>query len=254
MKKLIFAALMTIASSMNTYAAIGDLSADLVFTPITPCRIVDTRGAGAGGVIPAGTKRDFVAWVGSGGVYTSQGGKAGTCGLPASSDIAAVSVNLLVIAPAAEGWIAAWPYGEVQPLVSNLNFKAGDVLANSAILKIGQAGASKDFSVYTTSTTHFVADVTGYYSKPVATALQCVETESGNVSILAGSTGTSFTPVCSAGYTITGGGCTSNIFDGRVVSSRTFVSANYHFCAWKNEGAGAMTGVAYSTCCRIPGR
>ena len=51
---------------------------------------------------------------------------------------------------------------------------------------------------------------------------------------------------------ITGGGCSSSNFDGRVVTSRTLTTS--HFCASRNEGAGTMDGVAYARCCRIPGR
>mgnify|MGYP006173664089 FL=1 len=51
---------------------------------------------------------------------------------------------------------------------------------------------------------------------------------------------------------ITGGGCSSSNFDGRVVTSRTLSTS--HFCAFRNEGTGTMDGVAYARCCRIPGR
>ena len=39
---------------------LGSVSIDQVFTPITPCRIVDTRNVG--GVINAGTTRNFYFW------------------------------------------------------------------------------------------------------------------------------------------------------------------------------------------------
>jgi hypothetical protein len=33
-------------------------------------------------------------------------------------------------------------------------------------MKINQAGGDFDFAIYTTSTTHLVMDVVGYYAKP----------------------------------------------------------------------------------------
>ena len=242
MKKLIFAALLTIASSINTYAAIGDLSADLVFTPITPCRIVDTRGAG--GVIPGATSRVFKGWAAN---YTAQGGSSSTCGLPQTTDIAALAVNLLVIVPEAEGWIAAWPVGTSMPLVSNLNYKANDVLANSAILKINQTTA--DFNVYTVASTHLAVDVTGYYSKPVATALQCRLGPTATVSIAAGAADNGFAPACDAGYTRTATNCAVG------GNSTMLLYQQYDgACSVKNTGVSAGNLFVVGTCCRVPGR
>ena len=50
---------------------LGDVGADMVYTPITPCRIVDTRLAG--GQVLAGGVRMFLATASS---YTSQGATA----------------------------------------------------------------------------------------------------------------------------------------------------------------------------------
>ena len=83
MKKIILsiAAMFTLATS--AFAQIGSLSSDLVFTPLTPCRIVDTRVAG--GTIPALATRGFKAWgtsfaaQGVNGVYTKSLDKLPIC-------------------------------------------------------------------------------------------------------------------------------------------------------------------------------
>ncbi|MFZ5638875.1 MAG: hypothetical protein ACOY82_20070 [Pseudomonadota bacterium] len=46
-------------------------------------------------------------------------------------------------------------------------------------------------------------------------------------------------------------------FDGRVVTTRTFISgaSQTHFCAFKNEHpTNTVDGIAYARCCRTPGR
>jgi hypothetical protein len=218
---------------------------DLVFTPITPCRIVDTRVVGAGGVIATATSRVFKGWAAT---YTTQGGSATNCNLPQSTDVAALSVNLLVVAPTGEGWIAAWPVGTTMPLVSNLNYKANDVLANSAILKINQTTA--DFNLYTTTATHFVADVTGYYSRPKGANLSCTNPPETTLVVAAGTVGRLAIPACPAtnSYSSIGGYCTTDGTD-----MATYGGSSSGECAMKNMGASSATITAGRRCCGVPG-
>jgi hypothetical protein len=245
MKKLILMLVTLFVLATNAVAQIGSLSADLVFTPITPCRIVDTRGAG--GVIPAATSRVFKGWAAN---YTAQGGKADNCGLPQTTDIAALAVNLLVIVPAAEGWIAAWPVGTTMPLVSNLNYKANDVLANSAILKINQTTA--DFNVYTVASTHLAVDVTGYYAKPVSLgSLQCSNTINQTSTFPPNAySGLILGTACAAGYTLLSTRC--SYFSGEL--GVNVAKNELGLCAYNNTTANTKTVFIENTCCRIPGR
>jgi hypothetical protein len=142
------------------------LSSDLVYTPVTPCRILDTRNAGADtGVITAGSTRGFLGWNGS---YTVQGGDISDCGLPFSTNNAAIVVNFAVVNPSAAGYITAFPAGAAQPFAATVNFVAGEVKGNNTVLKLNQTTGQVDFNVYSSSSTHVVADVVGYYAKPVA--------------------------------------------------------------------------------------
>jgi len=93
--------------------------------PISPVRIVDTRlGLGAQGPVGSGV----------GVVVTATGGS-----IPAASQ--GVFMNLTVTEPTAGGWMSAYPTQATQPLVSNLNFVAGQTVPNLATvgLKYGQA-------------------------------------------------------------------------------------------------------------------
>jgi hypothetical protein len=143
-------------------AALGSPSSDLVFTPITPCRIVDTRSASAGAFI-ANEDRSFIGW---GASFATQGGASNSCGLPLNTDNAALAVNFAIVSPTGGGWITAYPANAAKPLAATLNFYAGDVKANNTVLKLDQTGTGPHFRVYSTSASHLIADVVGYYAKP----------------------------------------------------------------------------------------
>jgi len=90
---------------------LGEATNDLVFVPVTPCRIIDTRLAG--GVIPANTVRSFDVTAVSD--YSFQGGAASNCGgTGAAGSFAAAAINFTVVTPAGAGFITAfrsWPPG-----------------------------------------------------------------------------------------------------------------------------------------------
>ena len=244
MKKLILSIVAMLTLATSAFAQLGNLSADLVFTPLTPCRIVDTRVAG--GTIAAGTTRSFKAW---GSSFAAQGGAATNCGIPQNTNVAALELNLVVVGTLADGYITAFPFGVAQPNASTLNYVAGAVLANGATVKVSQASLASDWSVFTLATTHFVADVTGYYSRPVATALECIEVAGPTVTVAGGDLHFGLSaPACTAGYTLVGIGFSSPGSqllrkDGRL--SYLFV---------RNTSASAQTATPYAACCRVPGR
>ena len=173
MKKLIVGLVASLTFVTSAFAAVGDLSTDLVFVPVTACRLVDTRiatnisqtGVAANAPIAANTSRGFWAW---GNNFPAQGGAGGgsTCGILISNDVAAIAVNFTVVSPTTAGYITAWPFGTTRPLAATVNFNAGDVRGNFAVVKLNQASSSFDFSIYTSSTTHVVVDVVGYYARP----------------------------------------------------------------------------------------
>lgn len=148
--------------------AIGDSTSDLVFVPVQPCRIIDTRLAG--GPLVAGTMRNFQV-TGSASL-AGQGGNASGCGIPQGSTLplaAAVAINFIAVGPAGAGDLRAWAFGQPQPLASIINYAAvsGLNIANGVIVPIaGTASAAADLSVIAdVSGTHLVADVTGYFTR-----------------------------------------------------------------------------------------
>jgi hypothetical protein len=75
----------------------------------------------------------------------------------------AVALNMTVVNPTAAGHLTLYPAGSAQPLASTINFRAGIVRANNAVLSIGTGGQISVFCGMPSGTTDFVLDVTGYF-------------------------------------------------------------------------------------------
>jgi hypothetical protein len=157
------------AALTNTTAnALGDAESELLFVPVSPCRIIDTRKAG--GVIPPGTIRAFDV-VGSTN-FAAQGGKEGGCGLPEGASVpvaAAAVINFVAVGPAGPGHLEAWEFGQPIPTASVINYSnvPGLNIANGVVVPIaGVATLEKDLNVRANvNGTHVVADVTGYFTR-----------------------------------------------------------------------------------------
>jgi hypothetical protein len=125
----------------------------LRFFPITPCRIVDTRQAGFGGILLGKSTRNFQV--------------QGKCGIPVNAK--AVALNATIIGPQSDGYITLFPSGTPWPGTANMTFKAAEpALGNGAIVALSTSAA--DLSVYlfqstVTQTAHLALDGTGYFCK-----------------------------------------------------------------------------------------
>ncbi|UHQ22063.1 hypothetical protein LVB77_15485 [Lysobacter sp. 5GHs7-4] len=225
--------------------ALGDPATDLVFVPVSPCRLFDTRLAG--GAIAANTVRSFDVTAVSD--YSFQGGSASNCnGAGAAGSFAAAVINLTVVTPSGAGYITAFPFGGTQPLSSNVNYTAGAIVANLATVALDQGASANEMSVYTFAQTHLIGDIVGYFINPQATALQCVEVDGSVLNLAAGAAGNAFAGTCPAGYTAVETQCRPSIFGMRVAGSWT------SHCNMVNDSASAGTVTATARCCRVPGR
>ncbi len=147
-------------SSATLTQIVNPTPSALQFVPITPCRIVDTRGANGtfgGPAIPGNTARPFPL---------SQSGNP--CNLPSTA--VAYSLNVTAIPVTKLGYLTIWPTGEGQPVVSTLNSPDGRVKANAAIVPAGTPSGS--VSVYVSDTSNVILDIDGYFSAPTSGSLQ----------------------------------------------------------------------------------
>lgn len=113
-------------------------------TPIAPSRLVDTRtGLGAQGPVAPS----------SGVVVTMTGGSV-------PSRAHGVFMNLTVTEPRAGGWVAAYPTQASLPLVSNVNFVAGQTVPNLATVAL--AGGQATLYNGSGGSVQLIADIFGY--------------------------------------------------------------------------------------------
>ncbi|HEX6736891.1 MAG TPA: hypothetical protein VF310_01330 [Vicinamibacteria bacterium] len=136
-----------------------DNAHDLVYTPVAPCRVIDTRTVSGGGPILVGTNRSFII------------AGAGGCGVPFGPTTAVV-LNYVAVAPAGPGDLRAWPFGGTVPTASVINYAqvTGLNIANALVQPIcvvtGPGTCSSDITVQAdVSSTGLVADVVGYFSQ-----------------------------------------------------------------------------------------
>jgi hypothetical protein len=152
-----------VASARNGPMNLGDSQADLVYTPVAPCRIIDTRIAG--GPIAGGATRSFRV---TGTDLSPQGGSATGCGIPSGPATAAV-INFVAVNPAGAGDLRITPYGTPMPTASILNYAAvpGLNIANGPAVTICDptpGACSSDFTIQADgAATQVVADVQGYF-------------------------------------------------------------------------------------------
>lgn len=107
----------------------------LLFHPSAPSRIYDSRLAG--GIWRTGETR----------------------AISVPENASAVAMNVTVTDPATAGFVTVFPCQAALPVVSNVNFVAGQVVAN--LVQIGTAGGQ--VCVHTSTRTHIVIDLQGTY-------------------------------------------------------------------------------------------
>ena len=156
---------------------IGDVAADIIFTPLTPCRLIDTRLAG--GVFAPNETRHYDL-IGPAN-YASTGGNPAGCGIPATTTpvtsttygnrVRSLVLNLTAVFPTANGNLRAWPTNQATPLASVLNYSPTMyAVANGLALQTcdatvaaGTPCLSGDLSIRAdTASTDLVVDVLGY--------------------------------------------------------------------------------------------
>lgn len=113
------------------------------FNPLNPTRILDTRNTS-----PIGPNSSINLTVG------------GSFGVPTQAS--AIVVNATVTQGTAQSFLTIYPEGTTRPLASNLNWVAGQTIANLVTVKLGTGGG---ISIYNAAgTVDVVLDLAGFYS------------------------------------------------------------------------------------------
>jgi hypothetical protein len=150
--------------------AVGDSSASLIYTPVRPCRVFDTRSSTAG-ILVGNTQRNF--YIAGNVDFTPQGGSSGGCSIP-FGPATSVMINFAAVTPTGAGNLRAWAVANPQPaapFAAVMNFSADMwALANGLAVPICDPAATScaagDLRLQAdVSSVHVVGDVVGYFRK-----------------------------------------------------------------------------------------
>jgi Chaperone of endosialidase len=153
----------------DTAKAVGDINQDLVYTPVAPCRVFDTRTPNTPFVsngLGSGVMQTFDM---DGTNLSAQGGSATGCNIPTAAR--AVVLAFSPITPPTTGWvIGAANDGTALPASTLFNYSAALTLTTFTVVMpmLGQAGGdirleARGVAAYSM---HGVGDVTGYFMPP----------------------------------------------------------------------------------------
>ena len=122
----------------------------LLFNPITPTRLLETRAGFSGCTTPGAPL--------AAGVETAQPAQ-NFCTIAATAK--AIVGNATVVQPGSGGFLTFWPSDATRPLVATSNYLTGDVLNRHFTVGLGANG---QFKIFAYTTTHLVVDVSGYFA------------------------------------------------------------------------------------------
>jgi len=138
-----------VRSTYESIALVARTQAGGRFYTVPPCRVFDTRDQGQGGPDPlAAGSRTLV-------------GIAGKCGIPVTAN--AASLNVTVTGPTEAGHLRLFQGGEVLPVVSAINYAAGQTRANNTITPVSADGMFMVYVGQGSGSVHVILDVNGYY-------------------------------------------------------------------------------------------
>jgi hypothetical protein len=237
--------------------ALGGLTSELVYIPISPCRYIDTRNVGGPIVGSRGFDLDLTG--------TSYGGSAScdpvtNASIGTSGNGAAIAINVAIVSPtAAPGFIGARPVGNTNTTALVNWYQSGPSVqaSNAGVVSYDQDSLVTNEIEFFGSPTQIIVDVFGIFAAPTATALDCVSVAPASTSIPANTLSFQFvTATCGAGYTLTGGGCQSDDLRGSLwfFGPQAFTSNTTWLCTYTNPTAAAELVRPMAKCCRTPGR
>jgi hypothetical protein len=131
----------------------GTVPDGLLFTPITPTRIADSR-TGLGIATTLGQGRSATVTT--------------PTTVPALLNTEALALNVTAVNPTANTFVTVWPSGQTRPGVSNLNPARGQTIPNAAATGLDSSGRFDIFN--NAGSVDIVIDVNGIYTFNSATA------------------------------------------------------------------------------------
>ncbi len=140
-------------------AALGDANQDLVYTPVAPCRLFDTRvSQGGQGTPTPGKTRTYGAIE----PVTDQGGP-GKCSAAAGAAVALIQVGTLT--PSGDGLLQGGPQGAASFPNALILYQAGDQYGTAVAMPLNPANGQFDL-VEQFATADLYGDLLGFFKAP----------------------------------------------------------------------------------------
>ena len=228
--------------------AVGDTGRDVSYTPVTPCRLLDTRGGFpavyAGGPFASNEIR----------TYTMQGGN-GVClaQLPAGLNPAAVQMQVFGIpTTSASGDIEILPQGSSFGSTATMVY-VGSIPFNTVSTNAKVNLATNEISIQVRGGgAHVAIDVVGYFKAPsLAPVNDTLRT--ANFTIFAGNFGTFSTLGCPVGQATISGSCSTSSPSDFLTGSYLNVSNGWS-CDFNNLSGLNQLVTVNAQCIEIPAR
>lgn len=245
----------------------GDPNAGLVYTPIAPCRIVDTRQPGSPGevgILTPGVRRQ---WDANGTeFYLDQGGD-GNCPELAGGGAKAFAVTVTATGYTKSGNVKLYAAGELQPTGATLPFSKGQqkTIANGLIVRACRTCTDQIEAVASGGATHLAIDVLGYFAATdvpdipnLAFVPDAISGNCATVSIPPAESRYVDSPTCGPGTILVGGQCDADgnvlIFSSTVANTGIGFGASRWRCGGKNVAALPINRplLACSLCLFVP--
>jgi hypothetical protein len=160
------------------------------FVPQAPVRLLDTRDGSGTSKLQGELTPEVPLVV-----------PVGSAGVPSAA--VAVALNITAVAPNQDAYVRVAPCGD-QPLVSSVNARAGDTVANAGVVAVGDGDA---VCVFANAPTDVLLDVTGWYA-PHRGSAGIVQSPTRLVDTRGGQGGTRLAPGGQLAVTIPGGSIT----------------------------------------------
>jgi hypothetical protein len=240
---------------------LGDRGDELVFTPVSTCRFLDTRNDPADGPLQANVPVDFdLGYTG-----THYGATSTPCDLTSvQANITALAINATVVVPSAgpAGFLTIRDSDSTE-ITSFINWPSTGTtgLANAGVIGTSQvSGGNMGFEVWTpiAAKPNLIVDIFGYFSPAIisqpAAALDCAITAIANPSIPGNAVTTVTTPTCPSGYSVVMPSCYSPSNLTLTGTGYAGGTTNQATCTWNNTDSLPTTVFVYGVCCRTASR
>jgi hypothetical protein len=245
-------------SGVITPKALGD-TANLIYKPLSPCRIMDSRfatsGSGVQGPLNGGTLYNIPGLLVTGNTFQQYGGNNTDCGLsgpPGGGFIKAVAIVITILAPNFDAFLGVSDINDLSTVLSNvaLNYTRGQGLSTMYVVPQDVLNTIF-FAMPSQLVAHLIFDVIGFYAPSDAAALECATTTPTTLTFT-GTNGSLNSGACPAGFTKLGVACRTTAFNTAEYAT-VGISSGGSDCEATDTGGGTTLN-ATATCCRVPGK